>query len=162
MNQAADKPGFNPWPYALTAFLGLFATCVAGFGIWAVRQKMDLVGTDYYEQEVRYQKRIDSEARTQAIGQPVDIAYSPASNQISIVLPKAHAQTSLTGKIRFYRPSDATQDHTLPLAVDVTGRQELDASSLLRGRWKVRVEWTLAGADYTAEKTVDVPPKAAL
>lgn len=161
-SESSEESGFNPWPYALSAFLGLFAACVIGFGIWAVRQKIDLVGADYYEQEVRYQKQIDRQARTLAMGEPVAIAYSRDSNRISIALPATHAQSSPTGQIRFYRPSDASLDRTLPLAVDATGRQELDASALLNGRWKVRVDWTSAGADYTAEENLDVGRKAAL
>lgn len=162
MNKASEKNGFNPWPYALSAFLGLFAACVIGFGAWAVRQKIDLVGPDYYEHEVRYQQQIDRESRTLAMGEPVAIAYSLDSNRISIVLPATHAQSSPTGQIRFYRPSDASLDRTIPLAVDASGRQELDASALLNGRWKVRVTWTSAGTDYTAEEKLDVVREAAL
>lgn len=162
MSRSPANSEFNPWPYALSAFLGLFVACVVGFGIWAVRQKMDLVGPDYYEQEVRFQTQIDRQARTLAMGQPVEIAYSHDSNRISIALPSTHAQATPTGQIRLYRPSDASLDRTLPLAVDATGRQELDASALLQGRWKVRVDWTSAGSEYTAEKTLDVARRVAL
>lgn len=162
MNRPPEKSEFNPWPYALSTFLGLFVACVVGFGIWAVRQQMDLVGADYYEQEVRYQQQIDRQARTLAMGEPVAIAYSRDANRISIALPAAHAQSNTSGQIRLYRPSDASLDRTVPLAVDATGRQELDASALLQGRWKIRVDWTAAGADYTAEENLDVARQATL
>ncbi len=154
MTDSSAKPAFNPWPYALIAFFAVFISCVVGFGIWAVGQRVDLVGADYYEQEVRFQKQIDSAARTHAIGRPVAITYALAANQITLALPAGPASLSPVGKIKLYRPSDASLDREIALATDAAGRQVVDASGLREGRWKVRVNWTASGADYFAEQTL--------
>lgn len=151
------KPAFNPWPYALIAFFTVFVSCVVSFGVWAVRQRVDLVGADYYEREVRFQQQIDSEARTKALGTPVGIAYDATAHRIGVSLPAGAASLGAVGKIQLYRPSDSTLDREVALAPDVTGRQSFDASELREGLWKVRVSWTTAGSAYTAEETVLVP-----
>jgi nitrogen fixation protein FixH len=154
MPDSTVRPAFNPWPYALIAFFAVFISCVVGFGIFAVRQKVDLVGADYYEQEVRFQKQIDRAARTKALGQPVAITYEHATNQITVTLPAGPAAQNPLGQIRLYRPSDAALDREIALATDAQGRQCIDASVLKEGRWKVRVNWTAAGAEYFAEQTL--------
>ena len=56
---ALPKPAFNPWPYALIAFFTVLITVIASFVTWSLRQDMELVGADYYDQEMRFQQRID-------------------------------------------------------------------------------------------------------
>ncbi len=51
------------WP---GGFFILFGGYIAGFIVFASRQKMDLVRNDYYDQEIRYQQQIDRVQRTAA------------------------------------------------------------------------------------------------
>jgi nitrogen fixation protein FixH len=154
MTANPTKPAFNPWPYAVIAFFTVFVSCVVSFGVWAVRQRVDLVGADYYEREVRFQQQIDSEARTKALGEPVGIAYDATANRVVVALPAGAASRDVVGKIQLYRPSDSTLDRELALAPDAAGRQSVDTSELREGRWKIRVNWTASGSAYTAEQTV--------
>lgn len=154
-------PTFNPWPYGVTAFLCVFFALVVSFGVFAVRQRVDLVRTDYYEEDLRYGKQYDRLRRTRDFSQEVDVRHAPATQQISLTLPITHAGGGTQGSIQLYRPSDARLDQEIPLAVNTDGRQILDASKLRPGLWKVRVTWKSGGAEYFHATTLVIPPHVA-
>lgn len=148
----------NPWPYAITAW---FAACIIGVVAWvsfSMRQRTDLVGADYYEQEINYQQQIERLKRTQPLSAQMTIDYDATKDAITITLPTAHAGRSAAGSIHLYRPSDAKLDHRFPLATDANGSQLLDARKLRPGLWKVRVQWTADGQEYFVDQSVVVGP----
>jgi nitrogen fixation protein FixH len=143
----------NPWPIAIVAFFAVFATFLAVFVIWAVGQKQDLVAENYYEQEIRYQQRLDKINRTQVVAAQTAVTFDAAKNCVIVALPAAQAREA-SGRIHFYRPSNARLDHEMSLALNAAGVQSLDARSLASGLWKVRVEWTAQGADYFLDQSL--------
>ena len=144
----ATKLNRNPWPYAIAIYFIVFITFIAVFIVWAVRQKMDLVRKDYYNDEVLFQKQIDTETRTQKLGDEVSVRYDDARRTIAIRLPGEHAQLRPSGRIHLYRPSDAKLDREVSLSPDAAGAQLVDASALQPGLWKVRLQWKAAGQDF--------------
>jgi nitrogen fixation protein FixH len=149
------KPPRSLWPVAITTFFILAALFLGSFVIYALRQREDLVATNYYENEIRYQQQIDLQNRSQAVAAQVVVTYEPIANHIVITLPAAQAQGA-AGKIRLYRPSDASLDREFPLAPDAAGAQTLDAAKLQPGLWKVRVQWTAGGQEYFVDQRVIV------
>ena len=144
----------NLWPYAI---IGTFILFIAGMGtmvVMACRSNTDLVSHDYYEQELRFQGRIDSLGRTHSLG--ATARYDAVSHRIVITLPAAHAGKSVDGKIQLYRPSAAGMDRQFKLAPDDKGMQTLDAADLKNGLWKIRVAWNVAGQDYFLDQKIIV------
>jgi len=151
---APAPAGRNPWPIAIVCFFIVFIAFIAWFITFAMRQKMDLVRDDYYDQEIRFQQQIDRVQRTQAVSTQISIASDPASHFISIGLPVEQAAQNPAGTILLYRPSDASLDQQFVLQVGADGVQRLDAHSLQPGLWKVRVQWTIQGRDYAFDKNI--------
>jgi nitrogen fixation protein FixH len=146
---------WNPWPYALIGYFAVFITAVVLFTAWSLHQKTDLVGTDYYDQEIRYQDQIDRLRRTAAVGPAVQIGYG--SGRIKINLPTEHLSKGVSGVVHFYRPSNAALDHEVPLAVDTFGHQTIGAAGLIPGLWRVRVGWKAGGEEFFRDETIVVP-----
>ncbi len=146
----------NPWPYAITAWFVVFITGVVTWVTFAMRQQTDLVGNDYYEQEINYQQQLDRLNRTRLINAQLAVGYDTAQDAITITLPAAQASRATTGSIQLYRPSDAKLDHKFKLAANADGSQRLDARKLRPGLWKVRVEWTVDGQGYFFDQPVVV------
>src|SRR5262249_55641874 len=119
-------------------------------------KKMDLVRNDYYEEEIRYQTQLDRMNQTTAIREHVGIAYEPASQTITIRLPSTRALKAITGTVHLYRPSNASRDRTVPLAVDSQGQQQIDASRLDPGLWKVRIRWKADEHEYLVDQSLIV------
>jgi hypothetical protein len=158
MNSTAKSPR-NPWPIAIIVWLALFLVFTAGLVTYISRQKVDLVRGDYYDQEIRYQEQLDRMNRTQPITNQVAIIYDAARGAISIKLPPAQSQHPTEGRIRLYRPSDENLDQDVKLSLTSAGSQDVDATKLRAGLWKVRVYWTVDGQDYYFGQSVVIGPK---
>ncbi len=152
MNVPSAKPALNPWPYAIIAWFVVFAAAMAAWITFAVRQRMDLVRADYYEQEIRYQGHLDRMNRTSAIRGQVSISYDVGPGQVTVRLPVEQVASRPSGRIHFYRPSDAAMDFEAPLAVDGQGIQRIGVRGIRAGHWKVRLEWSAAGQEYVFEQ----------
>jgi hypothetical protein len=150
-----SKPTRNLWPLSIIVFFAVAIIFFAGFVTWALRQRNDLVTPDYYEREVRYQAQLDKLNRSQVFARQTVVTFEPAAREIRITLPPEETRGA-TGLIQLYRPSDARLDRDLPLALDATGVQRVDASQLPTGLWKVRVLWNVKDADYYLDQPVIV------
>src|SRR4029077_442430 len=96
----------------------------------------DLVGADYYEQEVHFQSQLDRLNRTAAFRGELLLQYDASHREITLQLPSGHLSPVPVGQIHFYRPSNAGLDVDLPLALDAAGCQRLGTAALRGGLWK--------------------------
>ena len=148
----------NPWPYAIIGYFVIFISAMSAWVVVAVRNDMDLVRDDYYEHEIRYQQQLDSLNRTARRAEDVSVAYNYEAQRVEIKLPFS-AKEIPEGKIKFYRPSDATKDKVVNLALDTNGRQTVPTEALQGGFWRVQISWKTNGEDYYFEQPVVVSPK---
>ena len=125
-NPAADS-SYNPWPHAVMAFFGVLILALVGVVWMAVHQPNELVSSNYYDQEILYQGRIDATKRTEALGEKVSVAQS--GRHVVVMVPADHAQRVVTGSVHFFRPSDARLDRNFKLAVDAAGGRILMSTS---------------------------------
>lgn len=155
---APVPPGkrFNPWPYGIIAAFVIFASGTISLVVIASSARSELVSRDYYEQELRYQSRLDQLRRTQFWSNRISAAYDASGRRVKISVPKEHAAIGLTGSIELYRPSAANADATQALSPDREGIQWLDATPLSPGLWKVRLQWKVGTEDYYADRSLVV------
>jgi nitrogen fixation protein FixH len=151
-------PAFNPWPAAIIAFFSLAITGMVTFVIFAARNQMELVRPDYYEEEIRFQQQLDRLNRTQAVKGRMRVAYDWKEKRVTLALPPAHANRATSGRVYFYRPSNAQLDQQVPLAINDQGIQHLDVRSFRAGLWKMRVYWTADQHEYFLDETIVLPP----
>ena len=147
---------FNPWPVAIIAVNVLIVAGAVAFLLRAGTVHDDLVAPDYYDQELRYQDRIDGRARARDAGLVPAIVPGTTSRTIRIRFPAA-LPADARGAVELYRPSNARLDRRFGLALDADAGQTLDLAGMPSGLWRVRVAWTNAGLSYFAEDAVVVP-----
>lgn len=152
-----SKPRWEPWPIGIAAFLFVFVSCVAAFITFAVRQKMDLVRPDYYEEEIRYQVQFDRVARTRALGKAAQLVADTTRREMRVAIPATHVGGLTQGTIQFYRPSDAGQDRVIALKPGSDGSQVESMRDLGAGLWRARVRWAAGGQEYSMEESFEVP-----
>ncbi len=150
------RAGINPWPLGIVAAFVLFAAGTAALVVTASRRHSELVATDYYDQEIAFQQRLDELRRTEPFATEIAVDWKASPERIRLSLPKTHAAAGLTGRVAFYRPSDAGRDRTVPLRPDAAGRQDVRAQNLASGLWRVRLEWESGGQQYFAERRLVV------
>jgi hypothetical protein len=156
-NPVACKPRWEPWPIGIAAFLLVFVSCVAAVITFAIRQKMDLVRPDYYEEEIRYQVQFDRVTRTRALGKAAQLVSDTARREMRVAIPATHVGGLIQGTIQFYRPSDARQDRVIPLKPGSDGSQVESLRGLGAGLWRARVRWAAGGLEYSMEESFEVP-----
>jgi nitrogen fixation protein FixH len=154
------KPSRNLWPLGIITTFALFFAGTVGLVVMACSQKVDLVSADYYEQELKFQGRIDRVERTRHAATQAVVAYDAAKKCITVSLPADQARHEVSGRIELYRPSAAGLDREIKLAPDANGVQRLDAAGMAPGLWKVRVSWTVENQDYFLDQKVVVGAKA--
>lgn len=142
----------NPWPYAIIGWFVIFITAMTAWAVVATRNSMDLVRKDYYEEELRFQTQLDRMNRTATMRK--DITVTTDSSSLTFKLPMDHASAKPTGEVQLYRPSDARLDTKLPLQINESGLQRIDASALKGGLWKLRVHWKIGEAEYYFDQPV--------
>ena len=150
----------NLWPIGIVVTFVLFFIGTVGLVVMAFSQKVDLVSADYYEQELKFQGRIDRVERTRHAATQATVAYDAASRCITVSLPPEQARLEVWGSIELYRPSAAGMDRAHRFKPDANGTQRLDASAMAPGLWRVRVTWTAAKENYYLDQKVVVGPKA--
>jgi nitrogen fixation protein FixH len=153
------KKSFNPWPLGIVTAFALFLAGTAGLVAMACRQKLDLVSANYYEEELRFQGRIDSRDRARHLIVPAGAAYDPVRERLEISLPPGRGQSRAQVHVHLYRPSEAGLDEQHEVALDSRGGCSLDAAGLRHGLWNVKVSWTIDGLDYFFEQKVVVGSK---
>ena len=149
------KTSRNLWPFGIVLAFALFLTGTLSLVVVACSHKMDLVSSDYYEREIRYETHLDRLRRT---GSQASIVYDGPARRIAIRLPAASPGSPLSGWVELYRPSAAKLDRRYPLSLDPHGVHSVDARELSPGLWKVRVSWNATGQDFFAEQSVIVGP----
>src|SRR5262249_39768795 len=154
INSIPARPARSLWPHAILAWFVVFSSAMAAWITFALRQTTELVSTDYYEEEVRFQNQLDRMNRTAAVRGEVAVLCDAAQAQVTLRLPADHVAQHPSGRIRFYRPSDARLDFEVPLALAEPGLQRIDVSARRGGQWKVRVQWKAGEQDYFFEQIV--------
>lgn len=138
------------WPYAIIAVFVLFAGYIGFMVQQAMRTTVDLVSPDYYKQELAYQQRMESVARTAALPAPVQLEYEATAHRLILQLPATMAEQAIKGQLHFFRPSDQKLDFTLPLQTGI--RQQFNTAQMQPGYWRVRVDFTAGKQAYFLEK----------
>jgi hypothetical protein len=147
-------PKRNLWPAGLIAALALFIAGTLALIAIAASQRADLVTPDYYEQELRFQTRLDALHRTAPFAERIAVDTDAAGERLRITLPREALGPDTAGRIEFYRPAAAPLDRAFALRPDADGAQTLDVSGLEAGLWKVRLHWRTAGQDYFVERRI--------
>ncbi len=148
------KTKFNPWPYGIILFFVLLVCCLAAVVVIAATHRESMVSENYYEQELKFQDRIDSAVRAQKSG--ANMQLDAAAGKLLVTVPARQLAQNFSGAIELYRPSSSKLDREFPFAPRADGTQALDVSKLAAGLWHVRVKWTAGGLDYFLEQKIKI------
>jgi len=113
--------------------------------IWYQSTKVDdaLVSNTYYQDDYQYQKKY--EGMRNNIKNPMIINNKSSEN---IVFKFPDNQTSVSGTVKFLRPSDESKDFKVAIEVNNNNEFILSKSSLITGPWDVSASWTSNGKEY--------------
>jgi hypothetical protein len=141
------------WGTGILVFIILFLLAAALFITFAMRQSVNLVHDDYYEQGVDHMDQIRVTARSAAYQDSIHTRLGKEFLNISYathLFPKTDS-----GGVLLYRPSDSKLDVYVPLDVKA-GEMNIPRTTLVTGRYILKLHWYAEGLKYEVEKDIYV------
>lgn len=132
-------------------FVGLVIVMVT----FSMNQKIELVSSDYYAKELKYQDKINEMNNANALSD--QIKHTIASNQLEVQFPVDFKDKKIAGEILFFKPSDATKDYKTPIQLNTDLKQTISKSLLTSGMYKMQITWSVEGKNYFNESIIVLP-----
>lgn len=136
------------WGHKILVVYLAFVAGIAVLVIKSTNQKIDLVTSDYYAKELKYQQQIDAIKRTEALKEPVK--YEVLNGKIIISFSGDFAAKQLKGSIQLYCPSNDKRDVVKDFET-VDGTVTVDVPSVNKGSHELHVSWQSEGKMYYYE-----------
>ena len=133
------------WGNKLIIVFVVFASLMATLVYKATQTKFELVSKDYYQDELRYQDKIDGAANAALTG-PSSIEVK--DELILLQFPDAQKNANITGEAWFYCSVDATKDKRIALNVDSAGIQSIEKKRLQKGDYQVKISYEINEKKY--------------
>lgn len=135
------------------AFLYLsFATMIGVMVYKSVTQSVDLVAPNYYEQELKYQDKIDGINNLKADSKAIIITQGENSISFNFLkemgVPKGH--------ILFFKPDNAASDFETEIKTDNEGVQTIETKDLTKGTYLVKIDWKIGDKKFFKEERISI------
>lgn len=128
-----------------------FVSMMIYFAVRSVKTSLPLVTEKYYEEEIKYQDKINKQQNESSLEQKLVI--STQNNKLFITVPETYQASSVTGNVKLYFPADEKKDKEIPLNIVNGNIQEIDVTGL-KGLYTVQVDWNYESKDYFTEKKI--------
>lgn len=139
------------WGTGIVVVSLLFMSFIVTLVVKTYKHKVDLVSEDYYSQELVFQERINKMNNASALVSKV--SWETGDKNIVVQFPK-QADSSVTGTIEFFRPSDSGKDLSIPVQLDREGKQAIDRTLLVQGLYKIKIDWVMDHKGYYIEEDI--------
>jgi hypothetical protein len=141
---------FN-WGTGILVFLILFLSASAVFIFFAMRQDVNLVHDDYYEQGVDYSAQMNVDARSAEYKDSFKTYVEDGS--LVVDFEKSLALSVDSGSVLLYRPSSSSLDVSMPFGL-IKSSLKIPRSDLITGRYILKLSWYSSGLKYEVDRTI--------
>ncbi|MBY0348614.1 MAG: hypothetical protein GTN67_06100 [Hydrotalea flava] len=141
------------WGFKITAVFVSF-TLLIGFLVYkSVHTKIDLVSTDYYKEELRFQQQIDGTHNANLLSA---VKVIQTDSTIVIVFPAELKGAAIEGEAWFYCKTNADFDKKFPIKIDENDIMTLSKKPLLKTNYALKLKWISNNKDYYSEQPVNI------
>ena len=125
------------------------------FMVWrSTVLKTELVTTDYYGKELKYQEQLDKMKRVNGLKD--SISWTIENKRVLLTFPKEVKDKEVKADILFYRPDNSLRDFNVSCHVDSTGRCIVASEKFHHGLYKMQIDWSAGGQTYYSEGVVNI------
>jgi len=133
------------WGYKILTVYIIFVAGIIFLVFKSSSQNQDLVTTDYYEQELKYQQKIDEMQRANALS--AEVKYEISSNDIMVSFPEEMKGKKLTAHVLLYCTADKNKDIEQDLSTG-NGQLMIKFPSSNKGAHELKITWVVNGTSY--------------
>lgn len=140
------------WGHKITLVIVVFIISMLAMVFVAFKQTNEMMDTNYYEKELKYQSLIDAAHNLNAVSNEALLTQTGEGLRLSI--PPALAGNFENGSIEFLRNNDEKKDITLSFKPDAQGLFLIPPSRVSPGSYKVRIKWDSDKKAYYREQNI--------
>jgi len=144
---------FN-WGLKIAFLYGGFVALILCMVGLTMREKVELVSKDYYDQELKYQDKINQMNRSSHLKET--LSWEVQADKIAMKFPSEFKGQAISAKVYFFRPSDVAMDQTISLQADTMSVREVNTKALKKGLYKMQVTWVANAETYYNEGIIQV------
>lgn len=139
----------------ILVFVG-FAALMGTMVYKAMNTRFELVSKEYYQDELRYQDKIDGRTNAANIGA---VTIHEDEQYLVFQFPEEMKAAQIKGEAWLYCKTDAIKDLRFPLTIDEDGRQLIERKKLAANKYQLKLSWEAAGKKYYLEKEIELSGK---
>ncbi len=139
------------WGYRIIVVYVMFISGIVYMVVRASAQKTDLVRTDYYEEELKYQQTIDATENANAL--TAKLKCEVQRDTMFIYFPAEMKKANITSTLWLYCIADKNND-IKKTAGTSNGEIALPLTATNKGMHDVKVNWTVEGKQYYFEEKI--------
>ena len=143
------------WGIRIAILYGAFVVMILFLVFRTMSEKIDLVSPEYYQNELKFQEQIDRQTQSASLNEQP--AIEVREKNVAIKFPGSVATSTISGTIKFYRPSDSSKDFTTDVQLDSSGMQIVSSEKFIRGIYEVQLTWSADGKNYYNEISLYIP-----
>lgn len=147
------KKKFN-WGFGIAGVFTIFLIFVTSNIIYFMSKDVDLVAKNYYEKGTDYQQQIRKISNNNELKEKLIIVLK--GENIEFIFPEEVKGKNVKGIVTFYRPSDSKQDKYFEFNLDKVNEFVYNTKDLIKGMWRIKVDWTMRKKNYYSEETIIV------
>lgn len=139
------------WGHKITVVFIIFVLGISYLVYRTSLETQDLVTTNYYEKELKYQDRIDAIELASNLSAPVTAASE--NGIVFINFPKEFNDKIISSNIQLYCPFNAKNDEDFKLEI-TNGKAAFKIKSRQEGIYTLKIDWSSEGKNYYSEKSI--------
>ena len=122
----------------------------------SMRQKINLVSEDYYQEELDFQEQIFRTKNFDELEVKPGIQIDRERKVIVFSIPDSDEMKNVNGVFHLFRPSDSALDRKLNFDLKGGEALEIDFAELQSGRWLVKVTLHNGVKGFYIEKNISL------
>ena len=136
----------------LLVFIG-FALLMSTMVYKCAKQNFELVSKDYYNDELRYQDKIDGVNNANKLS---NVEVAQTANEVSIQLPKELNGLASKGQIWFYCANSSLNDRKMPVKANSNGLILINKRKLAKTHYRLKMNWETGTEKFYNEQSLVV------
>jgi hypothetical protein len=120
----------------------------------SMRQKVDLVAVDYYEQELKFQEKINHSLQSNELKEP--LTWNVSQEQFVLDFPSQFDGKQIKGEVFFLRQSDKSLDKKIGIPINNSLSKVISTKELEKGVYKIEITWEVMEVEYYNEGIIRI------
>ncbi len=141
------------WGWGLAVLYCSFGLMIGTLVYKSSQQRCDLVSSDYYGEELAFQKILDGGKNQSALSSPINIHANGTT--ITLDFPGEFKDKAIDGDVLLYCAGNADWDHTYKIKPEGLSMQ-IDRKELHKTKYTIKIKCAVDGKNYYQESDISL------